>query len=102
MATAVKRVEMTLPLESYDIVAQAAARCGVTFKNFIAMATMEKTMNTLERLDKIRSSQVALTPEGLRTLADLLEKPEKFSSAKKRLKDLSRDIQISEGLDVDD
>lgn len=57
MADDLKRIETTLPAETYEIVKEAAVLSGMTVKNFVAMATVTHTLDFLERFQALRTEK---------------------------------------------
>lgn len=89
-----KRVEITLPTDSYALLKKAADGYGVTVKNFVAMSVMDRVMDVLQRLQATRRESIALSEAEWDRLQSLLRHPEVPSDAKKRLDTMAEDVVI--------
>lgn len=100
MSEAVKRIEATLPEETYSLLKEAAGMSGMTIKNFVANAITDHVLTVLERFKSVRTERIVLGPEGSRQLTGLLEHPEVFQAAHDRIKKDLEKVDISECLKV--
>lgn len=98
MTTAVKRIEATLPEDTYTLLKEAAGMSGMTVKNFVAGAITDRVLTVLERFRSVRTERIVLGSEGSRQFAELLEHPEVFQAAHDRMKKELEQVDISECL----
>ena len=95
MTTAVrKRVEISLPTDSYSLLKTAADNYGVTVKNFVAMSVMDRVMDVLMKVQTVRHESVALNDAEWERLHQLLDHPEVFKDARERLEKMAEDVVI--------
>lgn len=82
MTEGLKRIETTLPAETYGLVKEAATLSGMTVKNFVAKATVTHALDFLERYRVLRNENRLREFDGgghcrhKPTLPELVEKAE--------------------------
>lgn len=76
MAAAFKRIEASVPEESFALVAAAAAKMGLTLRGFASMAIYQVAVSTLKAEAELLSMlQFLLSQEELTNMASLLADP---------------------------
>ena len=76
MSTGVKRIEASVPEESFALVASAAAQMGLTLRGFASMAIYRMAVLTLkEEAELTQPHRLLLSQDELANLTKLLSDP---------------------------
>lgn len=90
MSTTVRRIEASVPEESFALVASAAAKMGLTLRGFASMAVYRMAVSTLKTESELpMRREIHLSQEELENLAKVLADPyrnaERIAQAHKRV-----------------
>lgn len=76
MTSGIKRIEASLPEESFALVVAASEKMGLTLRGFASMAVYQMAIRTLRSEKELLSGQqLELTPDELVNLRKILSDP---------------------------
>lgn len=90
MSVAVKRIETSLPDNSYQIVSHAAEMCGMSLRSFFAKAVLDTAMATIERINATTAqTSMKLNHQESQKLKYLLDHPELFNAGLEKIMNMA-------------
>ena len=104
MNHAAKRIEASIPEESFALVSSAAAKMGLTLRGFASMAIYQMAVSTLKTEAELPSrNMLQLSPEEINNLAKIFANPyqnvERIAEAHRRASAIPhREVPESERL----